>query len=86
MCPKSAFLWGGTSFTAAFKINERIFINLNEKNQRIQEEEAIKDADYNLSDSGLDDNSDKGAALEYLPNSIDFDPSFHSSSARELLL
>lgn len=32
VCPKSAFLWGGTSYTAAFKINERIFINLNEKN------------------------------------------------------
>ena len=27
VCPKSAFLWNGTSFTSAFKINEKIYYN-----------------------------------------------------------
>ena len=38
VCPKSAFLWNGTSLAAAFKINEKIYYNQNEKNQRIAEE------------------------------------------------
>lgn len=61
VCPKSAFLWHNTSFTAAFKINEKIYYNQNEKNERIaeQEENKRKQAyDHLDHDQGMQDLSD----------------------------
>ena len=42
VCPKSAFFWRKASFVAAFKVNNAIFYNQNEKNERISKKDQHK--------------------------------------------
>ena len=87
MCPKSAFLWHNTCYTVAFKINQKIYYNQNEKNERIAEEEAFKNKgkDCNLNDSIDSEDDNAYERLDYLPNQIGFDPSFHNQNAQEMI-
>ena len=67
VCPKSAFLWHNTSFTAAFKINEKIYYNQNEKNERIAVNDAQKENENEAAFSS-DSEEDENERLSYLPN------------------
>ena len=86
VCPKSAFLWHNTSFTVAFKINQKIYYNQNEKNMRIaKEDEAERNNEIDHMNQSNDSEEDEYERLDYLPNQIGFDPSFHNPNAQELI-
>ena len=85
VCPKSAFLWHNTSFPAAFQINSQTFFNQNEKNERLRQQQDRQDqSDAHNSDNCDSSESEEQGTLDYLPNQIHFDPTFHNPNAAKL--